>query len=257
IDELVARDAVADAGELRRPAPDHLAGEIEISPVAFFSLRDADDAREQPILDEREIPDAFDVEPIETAVTQLDATGVLALGLAGDQPNGAADAVLSEQRALRSAQHLQALEIDQLHVRAGQRAVIDVVDVDRDRRLERVREIVLDDAAQADRARRSVVTDVLSEERIRHRDANVLDVLEASLDEIVAGEGRDGDRGGLDVLLAEARGDDDLFDARPILIARSFLRRERRARQTTDRGGKRREAERVDVTEARRTTDRR
>jgi hypothetical protein len=78
--------------------------------------------------------------------------------------------------------------------------VIHVVDVDADRGLERIAEIDLIEPAQADRVVRPEVARVAPEIRIRDREADVLDVLDAAELELFARERRDRDRRRLDVL---------------------------------------------------------
>ena len=224
--ESAEPEAVADAGELRRAAADHLAREVERRAVAFLLLRDADESHEQLFWDEREVADGFEVEAIVVAERHGDHARVVTLRNLRDQANRAADAVLAEQRALRPAQHLDALEIDEIHVGARDRAVVDVVDVDTDSGLEREAEVDLVQAAQADRVVRAEVARVAAEIGIRDHEADVLDVLDAADLELLARERRDRDRRRLDVLLAITRGDDDFLEPgllRPALCARLAL----------------------------------
>ena len=71
----------------------------------------------------------------------------MAFGLLREQLDGAADGVASRQRALRAAQDFDAIEIEQIEQRAGQRGQVDVVDVQADARFQREVEIGLADAA--------------------------------------------------------------------------------------------------------------
>ena len=63
--------AVAEAGELRRAAPDHLAREVQRRAVALLLFARADDTHEQLVLDEREITDRLEVQPVVIADGRL------------------------------------------------------------------------------------------------------------------------------------------------------------------------------------------
>ena len=67
----------------------------------------------------RHVDDAFDVAPIEGADRRRDRAAELLSGTLRPEANGAARRVAAERRALRAAQHFDAVEIDEL---ADQRA---------------------------------------------------------------------------------------------------------------------------------------
>jgi hypothetical protein len=97
--------------------------------------------------------------------------------------------------------------------------VIHVVDVDADRRLERIAEIDLIEPAQADRIVRAEVTRVAPEVRVRNREADVLDVLDATELELLARERRDCDRRRLDIFLSIARRDEYLLETSALRLS--------------------------------------
>ncbi len=71
------------------------------------------------------------------------------------ESNGATEAVLAEQRSLRTAQHFDALEVEQVDGGAGEGALVDVVDVDADARIRREDVVARLHAAHADERRRT------------------------------------------------------------------------------------------------------
>ena len=78
-------------------------------------LRDPDDAREQLVRDQREVAYRLDVHAVMLSVGRFDRARVIALGLGRDEADGAAQAVLAEQRALGAVQHFHALQVRQVH----------------------------------------------------------------------------------------------------------------------------------------------
>ncbi len=68
----------------------------------------------------------------------------------------AADRVLAGERALRAAQDFDAVEVEQVEQRGGQRRVVDVVDIESDAGSKRRVEVELADAADARAHRRTV-----------------------------------------------------------------------------------------------------
>jgi hypothetical protein len=78
----------------------------------------------------------------------------LIAGCAGDDADGPADGIAPEQRALRAVQDLDALDIEQILVRADGARVIDAVDVDADARIEVEGKVVLADTADLGREHR-------------------------------------------------------------------------------------------------------
>ena len=111
---------------------------------------------------------------------------------------------------MRAAQDLDAVEVEQVEDRAGQRGEVDVVDIEADARLERRIEVELADAADRG-AERGAEGGALRLER--HRRRLVGDLRDVGLAARLEHRGRhrgDRERRILQVLLAELRGDEDL-----------------------------------------------
>jgi hypothetical protein len=199
------------SGELRRAVHAHLAGPVEHVLVAVDLLRHAGDAHEH-VVGHREVVAGLQIQAVRRAVGGLDAAGVVALRLLRDQADRAAEAVLAEQRALRPAQHLDAFEIEQVDGRAGERAVVDVVDVDADAGIRGVDVVGGHHAAHADHRRRAAEAALRLDVGVRDHEAEVFDVVQALFLEPLAGHRGDGQRRVLQVLHAIGGGDDDFFE---------------------------------------------
>ena len=142
---------------------------------------------------------------------QVDVAVELVGGPLADEVHEPAGRVAAEQRALRPAQHLDALQVEELEAQATGRRAIDVVDVHRDRVLVGIGEVVQADAAQeeVDDARFGVRRRVVEPGRHRH---DVGAVGEAELADLLVAERGDRDADVLHALLALLRGDDDLLE---------------------------------------------
>jgi hypothetical protein len=200
------------ACELRRAAPGHLAGEVEHVLVAVDALGDAGDAHEE-LVRHREVIRAAKVEAVRRAEGHLDGARVIAARFTRDQADGAAEAVLAEQRALRAAQHLDALEVEQVDGATGQGAVVDVVDVHTDAGVGGVDVFRGLHAAHADLRRGSAEAALRTDARVRYHQAQILDIVQALAFEEIPRHRGDGERRVLQVLAAELRRDDDLLEA--------------------------------------------
>ncbi len=198
------------AGERRCALGCHLAREVQILADAVLLPRDSGDAGEQLVVDQREVADRLDVHPMMLAVGHFDRAGIVALRLDRNEANRAAQAVLAEQCALRSVQHFHPLDIRQVHRGTGHRAVVDVIEVHRNGRLERVAEIDLRNAAQSDRLGRTVVADGRPEVSVWNLESQIVDVRHLALAQICRAQSSDRERSLLQVLLSIARGDDHL-----------------------------------------------
>ncbi|MNS59512.1 hypothetical protein D3C72_924720 [compost metagenome] len=128
------------------------------------------------------------------------------------QLHGAADGVLAVEGALRTAQDFHAFQVQQVELAAADTAVIDVVDIDADRRVEGLQRVRLAHAADVDVGRVGRAA-ALDQVQVRHRALQVRDLLRARTLQRLAAEGRQGQRGLLRRLLGAAGGDDDVFDA--------------------------------------------
>ncbi len=119
---------------------------VEAGYIAVHRPRHARNADVEVVVD-RESARTLDVGAVELALGQRDVDVVLAVRLAGEQLQRAADRVASGERALRAAQNLDAVEVEEVDQVAGDRRVVDVVDIDADAGLDRRIEVRLADAA--------------------------------------------------------------------------------------------------------------
>ena len=147
------------------------------------------------------------VHAVVATAGQFDVAGAIALGLLGEQLDRTTDGVLAGQRALRAPQHFDAIQVEQVENRTGQRGVIHVIDIDADARLEGQVEVGLTDAADERDHRRTEGCTVLRQRDVGGLGSNLRDVSLVAGFEHRGVDSRDGDRGLLQVLCAELRGD--------------------------------------------------
>src|SRR5690606_3670098 len=146
--------AIAVTDQRRNRAGDHIrivrihARVVVRRDVTVAIARDAGYTGENFLGHHREVGARLQITPAEAAARSLD---VPAFGprarLARVQLDRAALRVHAGQRTLRAAQDFDALEIEQVERRSGDRAEVDVVDVDADARLDGRALIRLTDAA--------------------------------------------------------------------------------------------------------------
>ena len=128
-------------------------------------------------------------------------------GRLGDQVQRSTDRIASIQRALRSAQHLDAIEIDQLHERHRRSGEIDAVEVYRRARIRtRVHDIRPDPTD-----RELGKTGVLRKRDGRCEPSSLAHSPRAQAPELGVRDGGDRHRNRLHVALARLRGRDDRF----------------------------------------------
>ena len=179
--------------------------------------------------DDREVERGAAVNPSETAEAKLRLAAELAGGPLGHDLHRAADRVLAEERALRSAQHLDALDVEQFEHRARRAGEVDVVDVDADARILGDDEVGLADAAEEDLREVAAAAAVarVRELHVRRRVGDAAKVAHAQLAERFAAERRNRDRHVLQVLFAPPRRDDDrlldAFEAEHHIVERAIL----------------------------------
>jgi len=113
---------------------------------------------------------------------------------------------------LRSAQHFDALRIEQLEDRAGQHAEVNVVDVHADAGLHGEVRICLADAANEDGRHLPEAGSAAGQRDVRREIRGIVDVGRAARIEHLGVECRDRNRRLLNVLRTELRGDDDLLE---------------------------------------------
>ena len=123
----------------------------------------------------------------------------------------ACNRVLAVQRALRAAQHFDALDVVNIEQGALRPRDVDVVEVDADARLEAPQRVVLADAADVgiDRASGRAPRVDLDVRRVRRHVFERADVL---FQQLVGGERGDRDRDVLQALFAPTGRDYDLLD---------------------------------------------
>jgi hypothetical protein len=133
----------------------------------------------------------------------------------GEQ-HGAADRVTSEQRALRTAQNLDAGDVAKIHDAADGAAHVHLVNVQTHAGIDTRRTVGLADTANEYLRRRIVAGQRTVGCKLEIR-CNLIEIVRAE-DllplERFGSERRDGDRRLLQRLFAPARGDDDLFQSR-------------------------------------------
>jgi hypothetical protein len=214
------------------------AGKVVNVLIALARLRDTRDAREERIGD-GEIVRAAQIEPIEAPVGHGNISRVVARRLLAHVAHGTADGATSEQRALRSAQHFDALEVHEIDHRAHRHGEQHVVEIDAHTRLELRQEVVLTDAA--DERRHGVAECRLrwTEARIRNGVGDIRRGGESALLQVLRRDCGDRDRRLLQAFLTIASSDDHF------LQANGFFRRLlsdcwRRAQQRDDASGGRR-----------------
>jgi hypothetical protein len=236
--------SAAHAGIFERVHP-IAAGEVEDrAPAPCGGAGDADRER---VGDQRAGQGGARLDVAEIADRKLGAAFGLEARRAGDQVDRAGGRVLAVERALRPAQDLDPLDVEEVEGRRGDAAVIDLVDIDADALL---------DAVIGEAERRAEAAD------IGRRVARIGRVeLEARLDlaepgHIEAGrrgqplvaDHRDGERHVLQAFVAAPRGDDDVaatglggrLGRRRLGRLRPVRRRGRHGAAGFGRGGRRR-----------------
>jgi hypothetical protein len=188
------------------------ANAIQNVEVAVLLLRRRRDAREHFVLDDWEIVGAAEIHPIALTGLQVHEARARALGLARDDAHGAAERVLAEQRALRAAQHLDALYVEQIHDGTLRAPVIHVIDINRHTGLERQRVVAQADAANERCGGRSPTGAQRCDDGIRHEGVEIERARRPARLEAFAREGCDRERCLLQVFLAKTSRHDDLFE---------------------------------------------
>ncbi len=137
--------------------------EVAVAPALVLVVERA--ASRELVLPDRPTEAALDDLVLVRAVVELEVAVVLEVGLAGDHVDRAASGVLAPQSALRSAQHLDALEIEQREAGSGGVTDVNVVEVEADG--VREVELLLPGADAADPPARAAVP-LRDRRRVRH-----------------------------------------------------------------------------------------
>src|SRR5690606_14251705 len=177
---------------------------------------------------ERQVHEAFDFAVVEVADIDARHAAQLVVRLSRNQVDRAGNRVLAEQRALRSAQHLDAFEIQELLVDRGRLADVDAVDVYADAGIE-----ADVPACRANAANRDRRTEVVAFRYLHVGDVagDLLQFAHARLLDRGSTEHGDRDRHVYETLRALLRGNGDLLDNEAgILLGQSAQRRHKKSR---------------------------
>ena len=123
------------------------AGIIVTGDITITAACHTGDAGEQRVGDQGKAARALDLGPVELAIGCLNEAVIIAVRFAREQLDGAADGVAAGQGALRTAQYLDPVKVQQVEQVTGDGAVINVIDVDADTRFYRRVEVRLADTA--------------------------------------------------------------------------------------------------------------
>ncbi len=211
------------ADRVRHAGARVLTREIDAIEITVTMLRHAGHAGEQLVFDQREVAAGANVRAVERAIGGFDVSAAVTVRALREQLDGAAERVLAGERALRTAQHFDAVDVEQVEHRAQQDAVVDVIDVDADARFEGEAAVVLADAADVGLRDGAEARGTLHAHDVRRERGDIGDRGGAASLKLLGVHGGDGDRRLLQTLLAELRGDHHLFEDHR-LIAGCVLR---------------------------------
>ena len=208
--------------------------------MAIAIARYAGDAREDLVGKDREVRARSEVPAAKAAGRRFDTAALASRPrLARVELDRSALRVHAGERALRATQNFNAIEIDEIEGRRGDRSEVDVVDVDADARLHRGALVRLTDAANERAHRIARARWVLLEQHVRCLRGNLPQVRLAARFQHVAGDGGDRERNFLHALFAHLRGHHDfgqrIFGAGGLLCRRhTRCRYQRAAHGATD-----------------------
>ena len=204
------------------PAGGENTAEIELVDIAVLVLVDPGDSGEQAV-GQAEIDPGANADALAAAVCSLDIAAARAVGLLGEHLDRAAFGVSPRERALRPAQDLDPVEIEQVEHRAGELRIVYVVDIDADARLVGRVEVALADAADRDRDRRAEGCALRLQYNVGRAVGHLRQIgLALGLHDLRIDRG-DRQRGVLDVLGPELRRDHDLVVVVLRFIARCIV----------------------------------
>ena len=151
------------------------------------------------------------VDAVAAAVGDRHIAAALARRLARHEADGAALGVAAVERALRSAQDFDALDIEQVEICAGQARIVDIVDVEPHAGLESRIEIGLAEAADVGDHRFAEGGRLGTQVHARRIVQDIRELGRALRLDLLRRERRDRDRRVLQFLLAVLRGHHDFF----------------------------------------------
>src|SRR6185312_14252411 len=180
--------------------------------VTVYVVGDSGNSPEEDVFGESHIATGANIRTVEASVGGLDRSGIFAFRFLRVELDRAADRVLSGQRALRTAEHLNAVEIEQVQYRSGQRRVVDIIDIQPNAGLEGVIEIALTYAADEGLQSWPVGRRSRLQHHIRCFIRHIDDRRLVASFQHVRVDRRDGERRVLDALLTKLRRHDDLLE---------------------------------------------
>ena len=170
------------------------------------------------VLDDRAADIAFEPHEIVIAIGRLEPPFEAVAGPAADHVDRSAHRIAAVERALRSAQHLDPLHIQEIGEITGRASEIDPVEMDSRRGIGAAEHIVRADAANIDLREGRV----LRHQQVRRQRGEIAHILDAGDVERLAVEGGDRQRRVLEAGRTGAgRGDDDIA----VILFRRFHRR--------------------------------
>ncbi len=183
--------------------------------VAIPALARERDPRKERIGNDRDIPGASVVPPVVVTELRAQVTFTVAGRSLRDQADRTADCVLAEERSLRTAQHLDVIEIQQIQNRALGPPQVHTVDVNRYSGFERKGVIGQADAADVGGDGRTPACAQRIDDRVRHELRELRDVSLPTRRQGVTRDGGDRERRFLQLFGTEPGGDRHLFQ-RPL-----------------------------------------
>jgi hypothetical protein len=190
---------------------------VDAGHVAVLLVRDAGNAHEQIVADQRHIGHRLHIDQITLPVADLDRAGLIALRFGRVDLDRAALGIRPRQRSLRTAQDLDALQVQQGKIRTREAGVVDVVNVDADTRREGGIEVALPDAADRGGHARTKCTAGFDQ---RHIGSLLGEIMQRALAALLHHRGvyrGDCQRHRLQVLPAKLRGHHDFLEAARVL----------------------------------------
>ncbi len=212
------------AGQLRGATPNHFAREIQDFLVSLALLRHSRH-HQRGVVTQRQVEPRPHVDAMELTGGHVGIAGrCRGRGMLGNDIEGACQRITTKQRALGTTQDLDVIDVEQIEVGCKEQRVVDVVNVERDRRLAAEAGIGRTDAANERRHAWSKGALYFAELCVGDDGGQVRHVGNTPLLESFGGHGSDGDGRALQVRRHTRRSDDDVREAllRRLLSARGL-----------------------------------
>ncbi len=184
----------------------------DIDPAGLL-LRGHADRAQQGIRDQWDVSREPGIEPVVLPSRGGGDEALAIPGRMGDDADRAPDGIRPEQRSLRTLENLDAINVQQLQIRANRTGEVYTVQVDADARIQVEREVVLADAAYRCRQHRAVAGERRTgiEVDTRGQIAERVDIDQIAALQLIGGKRRNGDGHLLDVLAAFLGRDGDFL----------------------------------------------